>query len=137
MVLPFQAHEVACHDVHEAQLPAVLIDVEVRHRPHDSASGVKDALLAHFVLGWSGMLVMFQPDQSHGFSFPSGACVPEHLYYHHLGSTILEGPYSPECLEGLFCEVGSGWRPRTGQRSGAGCPVRERVCPTMTSDTED
>src|SRR5215203_2839224 len=100
MVLPFQAHEVACHDVHEAQLPAVLIDVEVRHRPHDSASGVKDALLAHFVLGWSGMLVMFQPDQSHGFSFPSGACVPEHLYYHHLGTTVLEGPYSPECMEG-------------------------------------
>jgi hypothetical protein len=50
MVLPFQTQEVARKDVHEAQLPAVLIDVEVRHCPHDTSSGVKDALLAHFVL---------------------------------------------------------------------------------------
>ena len=51
MVLAFQTQEVTRTDVQEAQLPTALIDLEVRHCPHDSASGVKDALLAHFVLG--------------------------------------------------------------------------------------
>ena len=76
MVLSFQAQELAREDVQEAQLPAVLIDVEVRHRPYERIPRVKDALLAHFVLWWSGMLVPLQPDQSHGSSFPSGACGP-------------------------------------------------------------
>src|SRR5215210_3107789 len=102
MVLSFQTQEVARNDVQEAMLPTFLIDVEVCHCPHDSASGVKDALLAHFVLGCSGMLMQLQPDQSHGFSFPCGAYEPLHLYYHHLGSTVLEGPYSPKCVEGVF-----------------------------------
>src|SRR5215218_3930296 len=35
MVLSFQAQELAREDVQEAQLPAVLIDVEVRHRPYE------------------------------------------------------------------------------------------------------
>src|SRR5215208_2916206 len=54
MVLSFQTQEVARNDIQEAKLPTALIDVEVRHCPHDSASGVKDALLAHFVLGEAG-----------------------------------------------------------------------------------
>src|SRR5215213_6008856 len=35
MVLSFQAQELAREDVQEAQLPAVLIDVEVRHRAYE------------------------------------------------------------------------------------------------------
>jgi hypothetical protein len=31
-VLSFQTQEVARKDVHEAQLPTVLVDLEVRHR---------------------------------------------------------------------------------------------------------
>src|SRR3712207_6482492 len=99
MVLPFQAQEVAREDVQEAQLPAVLIDVEVRHHPHDTTSCVKDALLADFVAWWSGMLMQLQPDQGHGYSFLTGACEPCHLYYHRLNSTVLKGPHSPKCLE--------------------------------------
>src|SRR5829696_2702394 len=95
MVLPFQAQEVARDDVHEAQLPAVLIDVEVRHRPHDTTPRVQDPLLAHFVLRWSGMLVPLQPDQGHRSSLLTGACSTWHLYYHHPGSMVQERPYSP------------------------------------------
>src|SRR5215213_5995139 len=106
MVLSFQTQELAREDVQEAQLPAVLIDVEVRHRPYERIPRVKDALLAHFVLWWSGMHVPLQPDQSHGSSFPNGgarALAPP--LSPHLGSTILEGPYSPECVEEEFSEV--------------------------------
>jgi hypothetical protein len=38
MVLSSQAQEVARDDVHEAQLSAILIDVEVRHRLVDVGS---------------------------------------------------------------------------------------------------
>src|SRR5215217_7948682 len=40
------------------------------------------------------MLMQLQPDQSHGFSFLPGAYGPHHLYYHHFGTTVLEGLYS-------------------------------------------
>src|SRR5215216_725398 len=79
MVLPFQTQEVAREDVHEAQLPAVLIDVEVRHYPHDPTPGVQDSLLADFVVRWSGMLMQLQPDQGHRPPFltePSGPRAP-------------------------------------------------------------
>src|SRR5687768_4307841 len=95
MVLSFQAQELAREDVHEAQLPAVRIDVEVRHRAYESIPRVKHALPAHFVLWWRGMFVPLQPDQGHGSSFPTGACGPSISIITISAQRFSKGPIHP------------------------------------------
>jgi hypothetical protein len=75
MLLP-QAQEPARDHIHEAQLPAV-IDVEVRHIADVARPGVKDALLAEFMVRGPGMLVPLQPDEVHGslLSIPAYALI--------------------------------------------------------------
>jgi hypothetical protein len=82
MMLLSQAQEPACDDVYEAQVP-VVIDVKVRHLTDVSNPGVKDTLLAQFVVRGTRMLMALQPNKVHG-NLPSIPIHPYHFYYQYL-----------------------------------------------------
>jgi hypothetical protein len=65
VVLLPKAQEPAYFDIYELKVP-VFVYVEVIHLTAEAVSGVKDALLAEFVVRGTRMLVVLQPGQVHG-----------------------------------------------------------------------
>src|SRR3712207_2082769 len=64
-MLPTQPQEPARDDVHEAQPPAVLLDVEVLHLTDVPRPGVEDALLSELLVRRGGVLVPGKPNEVH------------------------------------------------------------------------
>src|SRR5215213_11137807 len=64
-MLPTQPHEPSRDDVHEAQPPAVLLDVEVLHVTYVHRPGVEDVRHSNLSVRRGGMLVPGQPNEVH------------------------------------------------------------------------